>query len=379
MAAAVGVPRVFRRTSWLLPLVALAGILPMSASAQSEDPRLEEARTKMADAERRADEAGARYDIAWARSEELAADLTTLEAELKDNTQVVGELQRQVSAVAVNAYVTGGTSFLSVLDGAQDVMESSRRATYLTRVAQADDQMVNRLEVANTDIADRRTALEAAQEEQTALLVTLNDERDQVNAALADAQDAYVVLKDEIEAERKAAIEAAERAAAQAEAARVAAQRTAQQQAAARNQPAPAPAPIARAPVGGFICPVAGATNFRDTWGAPRSGGRRHQGTDMYAAKGTPLVAVASGTIRTRNGGGLGGISIWLTAENGDTYYYAHLNSLSGGDRSVSQGETIGTVGNTGNARGGPDHLHFEWHPGGGGASNPFPRLDAAC
>ena len=83
----------------------------MSASAQSEDPRLEEARTKMADAERRADEAGARYDIAWARSEELAADLTTLEAELKDNTQVVGELQRQVSAVAVNAYVTGGTSF----------------------------------------------------------------------------------------------------------------------------------------------------------------------------------------------------------------------------------------------------------------------------
>jgi hypothetical protein len=64
VAAAVGVPRVFRRTSWLLPLVALAGILPMSASAQSEDPRLEEARTKMADAERRADEAGARYDIA---------------------------------------------------------------------------------------------------------------------------------------------------------------------------------------------------------------------------------------------------------------------------------------------------------------------------
>lgn len=362
-------------------MVAVAGLVPIAASAQAEDPRLEAARQKMADAERRADEAGARYDTAWARNEELAAELTALQNELADNTVTVGALQDQVSAVAVNAYVTGGISFLSVLSDSDDLMDTSRRATFLSRVAQADDETVNRLEVANADMADRQIQLTEAKEEQAALLVTLNAERDQVNAALADAQDAYEILEDEIEAERKAAILAAEKAQAEAEA-QAAAARAAQQAAAQRaqnqaQQQAQAPA-VTRAPVGGFICPVAGATNFRDTWGAARSGGRRHQGTDMYAAKGTPLVAVVSGTIRTRSGG-LGGIAIWLTADNGDTYYYAHLNSLNGGNRRVSQGENIGTVGNSGNARGGPDHLHFEWHPGGGAASNPFPRLNAAC
>ena len=118
---------------------------------------------------------------------------------------------------------------------------------------------------------------------------------------------------------------------------------------------------------------------FRDTWGAPRSGGRKHKGTDIFAPKGTRVFAVTDGRVRIRNGG-LGGKAIWLYGSDGNAYYYAHLDSwkVSEGTR-VSQGDVIATVGNTGNARGGANHTHFELHPGGGSARNPYPTLAAIC
>ena len=96
----------------------------------------------------------------------------------------------------------------------------------------------------------------------------------------------------------------------------------------------------------------------------------------MIAASGVPLVAVESGTVHFKTNR-LGGNAVWLTGSSGTKYYYAHLSRWEGSSRPVSQGEVIGYNGSTGNA--GIPHLHFEVHPGGGRAINPYPRLAAAC
>lgn len=130
----------------------------------------------------------------------------------------------------------------------------------------------------------------------------------------------------------------------------------------------------------GFRCPIPGSS-FIDSWGFPRSGGRSHKGTDMFGGWNAPVIASGDGKVAIRNGG-LGGKTIWLTADNGYAYYYAHLAgwAVSNGQR-VSAGQLIGYNGDTGNAEGGAPHVHFEIHPGGRGSAavNPYPTVAAAC
>ena len=96
----------------------------------------------------------------------------------------------------------------------------------------------------------------------------------------------------------------------------------------------------------------------------------------MMAAGGTPLVAVEAGsaTFKTNR---LGGNAVWITGNSGTKYYYAHLSAWEGSSRTVSRGEVIGYAGATGNTS--VDHLHFEVHPNGGRAVNPYPYVRAVC
>jgi murein DD-endopeptidase MepM/ murein hydrolase activator NlpD len=130
---------------------------------------------------------------------------------------------------------------------------------------------------------------------------------------------------------------------------------------------------------GDWICPVQGPRAFGNDFGDPRGGGRRrHQGNDILSPRGTPVVAPVAGTA-SQHGNRLGGNSFYLHGVDGVTYYGAHLDSYSGNYGRVSAGTVLGWVGNSGDARGGPTHLHFEIHPGGGGAVNPYPTLQRYC
>jgi murein DD-endopeptidase MepM/ murein hydrolase activator NlpD len=130
-----------------------------------------------------------------------------------------------------------------------------------------------------------------------------------------------------------------------------------------------------------LVFPVLGPCYFTDTWGAPRSGGRRHEGVDIIAKTGTPVYAVVAGTITRQffdQVGSLGGNALRLTAPDGTYFHYAHFSTFAEGIKVgsvVRAGEVIGYVGATGNTS--TPHLHFEYHPGGGAAVNPYPITKA--
>lgn len=127
---------------------------------------------------------------------------------------------------------------------------------------------------------------------------------------------------------------------------------------------------------GTFVCPIAGPVRHSDDFLAPRDGGnRRHQGNDVMAPMGAPLIAVADGTIERVEtvDKSTAGLSIYLRDTNGNLHYYFHNSRVDVvKNQTVKAGDVIGAVGNSGNARGGATHVHYEFHPGGGPAVDAY-------
>jgi len=138
---------------------------------------------------------------------------------------------------------------------------------------------------------------------------------------------------------------------------------------------------MARPPPAQLAVPVQGVrpTQIADTFGAPRGRTRQHQGVDIFAPRGTPVLAATEGLVASVRDGGLGGRQVWVLGPGGERHYYAHLDdwvfALRQGDV-VRAGDPLGVVGDTGNARGTPPHLHYGVYAS-GGAVDPLPRLRA--
>ena len=135
----------------------------------------------------------------------------------------------------------------------------------------------------------------------------------------------------------------------------------------------------AKAPDQNLEMPVQGVTKSQvaDTWHVPREGDRLHEGQDIFAKRGTPVLSATDGYIFRIGENKLGGQTVSVIGAGGRIYYYAHLDSyapnMAAGDHVTTQ-TVLGYVGNTGNAAGGPTHLHFGLYAR-EGALNPLPLL----
>jgi len=140
------------------------------------------------------------------------------------------------------------------------------------------------------------------------------------------------------------------------------------------------------APLNGnsLFMPVVGVGphDISDSWGYPRDGGKRkHKGIDIFAPKGTAVVAVTDGIISYIGEQPKGGLCLWLTNESGASFYYAHLDRWAPGlfeGMEVRSGDLLGYVGNTGNAKSTPPHLHFAVNEN-DEMVNPYPILARAA
>jgi peptidoglycan LD-endopeptidase LytH len=340
--------------------VALALTLALSAlPADASQAELDRARA-------RANAAARDLAEATTRLAELEGEIAALEQQRRANESQLGSLQGAVRAAAVRRFINGGDVGVDGLGLDLDALRAVRADALARMVAAGSEDALDEYRRIAEDLALSAARIESAKAEQAEMRTALQ-------RRMAGAMEELKRLE-RLEAERKAA-EARQRA----EAARKAQQARQAQAVRASSPTRAAPArPASFAPTGSWMCPVQGPRAFTNDWGQPRSGGRRHQGTDILAPQGTPVVASVSGTVRGHNSR-LGGISYYLHGDDGNTYFGTHLSSLSGASGRVSQGTVVGYVGNTGNARGGPPHLHFEIHPGGGGPVNPYPTLRAHC
>lgn len=395
-------------------LAALAGAALLVGAtapvvAQTDDDAAQQAAREIAAARERANQAAEDFFAAESRLELLLLEQERLQIELSDLADEVDSLKRAVEFVAISRFVTSGASGIPILTDLRAPTEQLHGDVLATVVAESGATTLDDYDEARARLRDKEAELgstESALERQEVELVELQADaeaevdrlREVEGQRLQDEAVAAALAAQQLEQARQLAELERRRA----ESARVAGvggggsvaplsagssdgnttgnQGLSGGEAGGRTGGGGA-GTNPRAAGAGYldrtmICPIQGTSAYGDTWGAPRSGGRRHQGVDMLAAPGTPLQAIIGGFV-TQRPNVLGGITISLQGDNGNRYYYAHLSGYEGVGGRVEQGAVIGFVGDTGNATGVP-HLHFEIRPNGGVPMNPYPSVRAA-
>jgi len=384
----------------------LGGVLVVAfaipAVAQVTDDDIDRARQQVNRITEESADVGQQVIDAYGRQAALDQEITDLRDSIDFARLKIAETEARLEDLAVELYMgsTSGAS-LSVLFSATD-QEYPAGIEYLRNVSGVNEDVVGQLRTFRDELDRQTQRLDEALEEQIVLASELETLAEELQGDLVAAQAIYDDLVQQQAAEEAERQRQEEERRRQEEAARQAAEEEAANATSTTRAPsgtsptgsgdggattttaAPATPTTAAPPPsssGSGTCPVAGAVSFTDSWGDPRSGGRSHKGVDMIAARGTPIVAIFSGRVYRLSNSSLGGLSVYFYSDAGDLYYYAHLDAfadISPGQR-VPVGYVLGYNGSSGNAPDYLPHLHFEYHPGGGSAVNPYPLVKGLC
>jgi murein DD-endopeptidase MepM/ murein hydrolase activator NlpD len=362
-----------------LGLTALVAILLVAVPAGAQTGQISDLQAKVdaqsnriAEARVRADVASVQFFEAQTKLDGINEQIGQLDAQVQEKQALLAALRTDLRDFAIDRYMAGGAAETPSIFESTDVNEAVTRDALADVVGGRKADVIAQVRLVQADLDAQSAQLEA----QRADAQKLTQEAASNNSKLAKDLDALQAEYDALnkllegmkEEERKRILEETRRKAA-AEAARKAAER----EAARKSAPRTAGGFIPAAP---WTCPVPSAS-FVDSWGDARSGGRRHEGVDMMAPQGTPVVSPVSGVV-TYRGNSLGGLSFHLDGDDGVYYYGTHLSRYGSQSGRISAGTVIGYVGQTGNAS--TPHLHFEIHPGGQGHPvNPYPAVAAFC
>jgi murein DD-endopeptidase MepM/ murein hydrolase activator NlpD len=315
-----------------------------SALADTKD-ELDAAKADAAEIQAQLDAATAVWHEATVALDATKAQIIQTRYRIRGLEQRVEKIEARLTKRAVIAFTHGPASTIDLLLSSGSFTEFSDRLEFLGSMAQDDVDLVLEQEVAQEELRREREDLLTLEEAQAA-------EAERLGAAQAKIDAEF----DRLTARLNELLE-----------------KYRQELAAAKELQIIGQTPN---PSGALqVCPVAGPNSFVDSFGWPRVG-HSHQGIDLISPFGTPVVAAHPGSV-SRSSSSSGGLQAYVNGSGGYTFY-AHLSSYSSASGSVGAGTVIGYVGSTGNA-GSTNHLHFEWHPGGGAAVNPYQALLAVC
>ncbi len=338
-------------------LALAAAALPANADTASD----------LETAKQQADAARAELDAVAARWQDAQAQLAEAQDAADAATKRIGELEgalvgarEELNTRAAEIFMAGASQPVVALITSSSLAEATDRLQYASALAQQDTDLAARVAVQSQELAWQRDQLAGAIAQRTAALASLQQQEAAIRAKVAEFEARAADLQQRLAAEQAASTPGT-----------------------TGDAPSGGPGTGSPPPVSGSgwlqTCPVNGPTSFTDSFGDPRPGGRTHEGIDMIAAFGTPVVAVHAGTVhRTSSSTGGYGTVIFHDG-SADWTFYTHFSSYAGpGEGShVSAGEAIGLVGSTGDTS--VNHLHFEYHPGGGAAIDPYSALLGVC